>query len=186
MVFPAFQNNAILYGPQLASMQTQIITTSSVQIANNASGPTDDQELQFYTVPNAGYIVEVYALFLTAVDSDGGVANFGDVRVDWLVPLGSSAARMSYGATDNEATWLSRTDTRMNVAGKATADADRTYTLTSAAAGAQTLSQAVWEKGTVTCGSIAGRFVFRWAQGFPTAGDLTRDVNSFMRVTRYA
>jgi len=185
--YPAWKSGQVIQGSDLAAMQPQNYVANSPQ--DNASAVATgltpiDSAMFFETLPNAAYIVEVFAIIATDTDGDGGVADTGDVVTGWQLPSGSTRTRLLWGPTANEADFVSNSNSRTNLtATTLNTSAIRSYTLSLSLS----TPQVIWEKGIVRCGPTPGRVQFSFGHFVVNAGGrLVRSENSFMRVTRFA
>ena len=167
--FPTWSPGKILRASDLRGTQPDIIQASVTQSINMSVTSTRDQELFFRAEAGAQYLAEVYLLVNVSVANE--------IQYQWDVPSGATSRSMSWGATTVDASYLSRSATRVHVgAGFQTISEHRIE---------ETVDSLIWGRLNLITSSVPGVVGIDY---IPTivAGTLNRDLYSFMRVTRYA
>lgn len=146
-----------------------VITTDAPSV-NNTTTVQNDTQLIYPLEASHTYEIEVFALFQTTV--------LGHIKTAWAVPAGSTGLKQALGATATAASYTSRTITPVRI-GAHGFGTGVVMSLENTG-----LDQLVWERGIVVTSTTAGNFVYQWAQAIAVAGNLIRDVFSYIKVTK--
>jgi len=150
-----------------ANVSSYVIPAATRTLSNSTT-LTADADLTVTLAANTTYEIEFWLIFFTNVACD--------LKTAWSVPAGATGLKSCVGATDNAATYTSRTDTRARV-GAHSFTTSTTYQLEIG-----DLAQLCWERGIVTTTST-GSLTIQWAQNSAVVGNLNRSVSSFLKVT---
>lgn len=142
-------------------------------LSRNASGPTDDPQLQFSVVANAVYALTGWVKF-SALDG-------ADISVDWSAPAGALGEWTGHGqgfATTAQTTngYMIRTETT-------DITASRAFSGTTGTAG----EFSILIMGTLRTAATAGTYAMQWAQNTTDAANPTTVyTDSWLRLERIA